>query len=75
MTEVLPAHAILSVMRDLAEQAADAPMEALSLALVHLLEDPRLQNDDDLFGQFILLGAGLWRHTEEFKAGNSPRLQ
>lgn len=75
MTEALPAHAILSVMRDLAEQAADAPMEALCLALVHLLEDPRLQNDDDLFGQFILLGSGLWRHTDEFKAGGSQTVQ
>lgn len=75
MYKTLPAHAILTTMRELAELAQDAPMERLCLALVHLLEDPQLQRDDDLFGQLVLLGAGLWRHTDEFKAGGSETVQ
>lgn len=76
MAELMPAHAILSVMRDLAEKAADVPMETLCLAFVNLLEDPSIQElDEDLFGELVLLGAGLWRHTAEFKAGGSQTVQ
>jgi hypothetical protein len=75
MAEVLPAHAILSVMRELSEQAMDMPVESLCLALVNLLEDPALQEHEDLFGQLVLFGAGLWRHTATFKAGGPDTVQ
>ena len=76
MPEYMPAHAILSVMRDLAEQAADAPMETLCIAFANLLQDPRFQElDEDLFGQLVLLGAGLWRHTDGFKGGAHETVQ
>lgn len=50
-------------------------MESLCLALVHLLQEPELQRDEDLFAQLVLLGAGLWRHTEEFETGGSETVQ
>ncbi|NYT43091.1 hypothetical protein HZY97_20115 [Sphingomonas sp. R-74633] len=75
MVDVLPAHAILSVMRDLAEKGADVPLETICIAFANMLEDERLQSDDDLFGELVILGAGLWRHTAEFKAGGPQTVQ
>lgn len=75
MDGYLPAHAILSVMGELAEKAADVPLETLCIALANLLEDPRIQKDEGLFGQLVLFGAGVWRHTGKFKAEGSQTVQ
>jgi hypothetical protein len=63
-------------MIKLAEEQPDLTLESLCLSLAQLLSDPAFQTiDGDLFGEIVMLGASLWRHTDEFrKAGDGSKL-
>ncbi len=74
MADELPAHAILSTMVKLAKNEPDLPIEAICLSLADLLSEPDFQSiDGDLFGEIVLLGAALWRHTGEFRAAGESQ--
>ena len=75
MEDTLPAHAIMSIMLEFAEQAPDAPLERLGIAFANLLEAPVIQALEAVFGQLVLFGAGIWRPTDTFRNGGSHTVQ